>query len=77
MAAPVAIAFLILTTSQRHHLGLRNRMSDTQRIFTTSWWTGGDLGGATPPRRVLAGPAPDAHGSQQGRRGRQTQQRQQ
>ncbi|KAM0329358.1 hypothetical protein ACHAQA_004664 [Verticillium albo-atrum] len=59
MAAPVAIAFLILTTSQRHHLGLRNRMSDTQRIFTTSWWTGGDLGGATPPRRALAEPAPD------------------
>ncbi|KAG7107781.1 hypothetical protein HYQ44_013051 [Verticillium longisporum] len=51
-------------------------MSDTQRIFTTSWWTGGDLGGATPPRRVLAGPAPDARGNQQGRRGRQTQQRQ-
>ncbi|PNH49334.1 hypothetical protein VD0002_g4612 [Verticillium dahliae] len=76
MAAPVAIAFLILTTSQRHHLGLRNRMSDTQRIFTTSWWTGGDLGGATPPRRVPAGPAPDARGNQQGRRGRQTQQRQ-
>ncbi|EEY21266.1 conserved hypothetical protein [Verticillium alfalfae VaMs.102] len=76
MAAPVAIAFLILTTSQRHHLGLRNRMSDTQRIFTTSWWTGGDLGGATPPRRVLAGPAPDARGSQQGPPRAQTQQRQ-
>lgn len=39
MASPVAIAFVILTTSQRH-LGLRNTLSDTQRIFTSSWWTG-------------------------------------
>ncbi|KAM0283894.1 hypothetical protein ACHAQH_002276 [Verticillium albo-atrum] len=75
MAAPVTIAFLILTTSQRHHLGLRNRMSDTQRIFTTSWWTGGDLGGATPPRRALADPLADPRGNQQGRR-RHTQHRQ-
>ncbi|KAH6692627.1 hypothetical protein F5X68DRAFT_59710 [Plectosphaerella plurivora] len=47
MAAPVAIAFVILMTSQRH-LSLRHTLSDTQRIFTTSWWTGEPE--ATPPR---------------------------
>lgn len=47
MAAPVAIAFVILMTSQRH-LSLRNHLSDTQRIFTTSWWTGEPE--VTPPR---------------------------
>ncbi|KAF4460047.1 hypothetical protein FALBO_13181 [Fusarium albosuccineum] len=39
MALPVAIAFLILTTNERH-IGLRHSLSETQRIFTTSWWTG-------------------------------------
>ncbi|KAF7556631.1 hypothetical protein G7046_g6242 [Stylonectria norvegica] len=39
MALPVAIAFLILTTNERH-VGLRHSLSETQRIFTTSWWTG-------------------------------------
>lgn len=39
MAMPVAIAFLILTTNERH-VGLRHSLSETQRIFTTSWWTG-------------------------------------
>ncbi|KAL2675328.1 hypothetical protein Neosp_011512 [[Neocosmospora] mangrovei] len=39
MAMPVAIAFLILTTNERH-IGLRHSLSETQRIFTTSWWTG-------------------------------------
>ncbi|KAL8392614.1 hypothetical protein RB595_002709 [Gaeumannomyces hyphopodioides] len=38
MAMPVAIAFIILTTNERH-LGLRNSLSETQRIFTSSWWT--------------------------------------
>ncbi|KKA26254.1 hypothetical protein TD95_000045 [Thielaviopsis punctulata] len=39
MAMPVMIAFLILTFNERH-LGLRKSLSETQRIFTTSWWTG-------------------------------------
>ncbi|KAH6609224.1 hypothetical protein Trco_002570 [Trichoderma cornu-damae] len=39
MAMPVAIAFLILMTNERH-IGLRHSLSETQRIFTTSWWTG-------------------------------------
>lgn len=39
MAMPVAIAFGILMTHERH-LGLRHSLSETQRIFTSSWWTG-------------------------------------
>lgn len=39
MAMPVAIAFMILMTNERH-IGLRHSLSETQRIFTTSWWTG-------------------------------------
>ncbi|ODA78411.1 hypothetical protein RJ55_05792 [Drechmeria coniospora] len=39
MALPVAIAFVILMTNKRH-VGLRHSLSETQRIFTTSWWTG-------------------------------------
>ncbi|KND91323.1 Uncharacterized protein TOPH_03930 [Tolypocladium ophioglossoides CBS 100239] len=39
MAMPVAIAFMILLTNERH-IGLRHSLSETQRIFTTSWWTG-------------------------------------
>ncbi|KAG6141940.1 hypothetical protein E4U22_007217 [Claviceps purpurea] len=39
MATPVAIAFLILMTNERH-IGLRHSLSETQRIFTTAWWTG-------------------------------------
>ncbi|KAL1862607.1 hypothetical protein VTK73DRAFT_6696 [Phialemonium thermophilum] len=39
MAMPVAIAFLLLMTHERH-LGLRHNLSETQRIFTSSWWTG-------------------------------------
>lgn len=39
MAMPVTIAFLVLLTNRRH-LGLRNSLSETQRIFTSSWWTG-------------------------------------
>ncbi|KAI0810280.1 hypothetical protein GGR55DRAFT_688956 [Xylaria sp. FL0064] len=39
MAIPVAIAFCLLMTHERH-LGLRHSLSATQRIFTSSWWTG-------------------------------------
>ncbi|KAL5872321.1 hypothetical protein ACKVWC_007954 [Pyricularia oryzae] len=39
MAMPVTIACLILMTNRRH-LGLRKSLSETQRIFTSSWWTG-------------------------------------
>jgi len=39
MAIPVAIAFCILMTNERH-LGLRHSLSETQRIFTSSWWSG-------------------------------------
>ncbi|KAH0494981.1 hypothetical protein TgHK011_008559 [Trichoderma gracile] len=39
MAMPVAISFLILMTNERH-IKLRQSLSETQRIFTTSWWTG-------------------------------------
>ncbi|KAI6088183.1 hypothetical protein F4821DRAFT_96680 [Hypoxylon rubiginosum] len=39
MAMPVAIAFCIMMTHERH-LSLRNSLSETQRIFTSSWWTG-------------------------------------
>ncbi|KAI1081943.1 hypothetical protein F5B20DRAFT_588067 [Whalleya microplaca] len=46
MAMPVVIAFCILMTHERH-LGLRHSLSETQRIFTSSWWTGdtGSLSG--------------------------------
>jgi len=39
MAMPLIIAFAILMTHERH-LGLRQSLSETQRIFTSSWWTG-------------------------------------
>lgn len=39
MAIPVVVAFGILM-SQERHLGLRQSLSETQRIFTSSWWTG-------------------------------------
>ena len=38
MAMPVAVAFGILMNHERH-LGLRQTLSETQRIFTQSWWT--------------------------------------
>lgn len=38
MALPVAIALLLLRNNERH-LGLRHTLSETQRIFTSSWWT--------------------------------------
>lgn len=48
MALPVAIALLILRNNERH-LGLRNSLSETQRIFTSSWWTSDSTD--TLPRR--------------------------
>ncbi|KAK3942775.1 hypothetical protein QBC46DRAFT_255544 [Diplogelasinospora grovesii] len=39
MAMPVTIAFCILMTNERH-LKLRHSLSETQRIFTSSWWAG-------------------------------------
>lgn len=41
MAIPVMIASCILLTKERH-LGLRHSLSETQRIFTSSWWTSED-----------------------------------
>jgi hypothetical protein len=38
MAMPLAIAFGTLLRGERH-LGLRQSLSETQRIFTSSWWT--------------------------------------
>ncbi|KAK2014886.1 hypothetical protein LZ32DRAFT_602942 [Colletotrichum eremochloae] len=48
MAMPVTTAFCILLTSQRH-LKLRQSLSETQRIFTSSWWTG-EAEGSVPRR---------------------------
>jgi hypothetical protein len=39
MAMPLLLAFSILLNQERH-LGLRNTLSETQRLFTSSWWTG-------------------------------------
>lgn len=52
MAMPLLIAFTILLNHERH-LGLRQSLSETQRIFTSSWWTGdGDtIGARNRPRR--------------------------
>lgn len=41
MAMPVMIASCILLTRERH-IGLRHSLSETQRIFTSSWWAGDD-----------------------------------
>ena len=38
MTMPVGVAFGILMSHERH-LGLRQSLSETQRIFTQSWWT--------------------------------------
>ncbi|OBT49989.1 hypothetical protein VE04_09871 [Pseudogymnoascus sp. 24MN13] len=65
MAMPVAVAFAILTSHERH-LPRRNSLSDTQRLFTTSWWAG-DVQSDTVARRdrrrpqaLLANFDPDA-----------------
>jgi hypothetical protein len=55
MALPVAIAFCILMTHERH-LGLRHSLSETQRIFTSSWWTGESGGSMRDPSRNRRGP---------------------
>jgi hypothetical protein len=41
MAMPVVIASFILLTRERH-VGLRTSLSETQRIFTSSWWASED-----------------------------------
>lgn len=41
MAMPVMIASCILLTKERH-MGLRHSLSETQRIFTSSWWAADD-----------------------------------
>lgn len=51
MAMPVMIASCILLTKERH-LGLRNTLSETQRIFTSSWWAGEEDLGSAPEIRV-------------------------
>lgn len=56
MAMPVAIAFLILRNNERH-LGLRNSLSETQRIFTSSWWTS-DPADTFARRERRRGPVP-------------------
>ncbi|PFH57984.1 hypothetical protein XA68_14308 [Ophiocordyceps unilateralis] len=38
MALPVAMALAILMTNERH-VGARHSLSETQRIFTSSWWS--------------------------------------
>ncbi|KAI1849049.1 hypothetical protein JX265_011287 [Neoarthrinium moseri] len=54
MAMPVAIAFCIMMLHERH-LGLRQSLSDTQRIFTSSWWTGEPDSVSSRPNRRRAG----------------------
>ncbi|TGO35732.1 hypothetical protein BHYA_0148g00200 [Botrytis hyacinthi] len=53
MAMPLLVAFTILLNHERH-LGLRNPLSETQRLFTSSWWTGdGDtINARDRPRRA-------------------------
>lgn len=49
MAMPIAIALLVLRSNERH-IGLRNSLSETQRIFAGApWWSNGDVD--TWPRR--------------------------
>lgn len=50
MAMPVMIASCILLTKERH-LSLRHSLSETQRIFTSSWWAGEDDLGESPEAR--------------------------
>lgn len=59
MAMPVVIASFILLTKERH-MGLRNSLSETQRIFTSSWWAGDD-GFESPETRVNGRRRPDQH----------------
>lgn len=50
MAVPVVVAFAILMSHERH-IGLRQSLSETQRIFTSSWWTGEADDGTSSVRR--------------------------
>ncbi|KAM3069307.1 hypothetical protein ACMFMG_010814 [Clarireedia jacksonii] len=56
MAMPLMIAFGILLNHERH-LGLRNPLSETQRLFTSSWWTGDadSINAGDRPRRPKVG----------------------
>jgi hypothetical protein len=55
MLIPVVIAFGILLKNERH-LSLRNQLSETQRLFTSNWWTtDGDTIGRRDRRRQAAG----------------------
>ena len=57
MAIPLLIAVGILLNNERH-LGLRHSLSETQRIFTSSWWTGeGDTITAERARRPQFNPS--------------------
>lgn len=60
MAMPVVIASFILLTKERH-MGLRNSLSETQRIFTSSWWAGDDDGFDSPEMRANQRRRPDQH----------------
>lgn len=57
MAMPVAMAFVILMTNERH-LDPHHSLSETQRIFT-SWWTG-EPDGTVPRRDWRRGRRPNA-----------------
>lgn len=52
MAMPLILALAILLNHERH-LSLRHSLSETQRIFTSSWWTGESdtISGRTQPSR--------------------------
>lgn len=56
MALPLMIAFSILLNHERH-LGLRSPLSETQRLFTSSWWTGDieTINAGDRPRRPKVG----------------------
>ncbi|RDW82640.1 hypothetical protein BP6252_03752 [Coleophoma cylindrospora] len=55
MAMPLLLALAILLNHERH-LSLRHSLSETQRIFTSSWWTGENdtISGRTPASRPSA-----------------------
>ncbi|KAI3392127.1 hypothetical protein diail_6139 [Diaporthe ilicicola] len=61
MAMPVVIASFILLTKERH-MGLRNSLSETQRIFTSSWWANDGGFEGSPEIRIHGGRRrPDQH----------------
>ncbi|PHH70282.1 hypothetical protein CDD80_6114 [Ophiocordyceps camponoti-rufipedis] len=56
MALPVAMALAILMTNARH-VGGRHELSETQRIFTSSWWSAEPGRGTVPSSSEEAMPA--------------------